>query len=137
MVKIISVTLILISWLFFIQCSPSKPSQKSESEHSAETQWVEKSLYINEALSIQYIDQLSSDLLKGGQEIFTGTIYRAGNEPFTFLALYVNDSTSYPLIGNKDFLKLIDSKQGENVTLAGKKIDHLKKQAIQVEFFQK
>lgn len=105
MVKIISVTLILISWLFFIQCSPSKPSQKSESEHSAETQWVEKSLYINEALSIQYIDQLSSDLLKGGQEIFTGTIYRAGNEPFTFLALYVNDSTSYPLIGNKDFFK--------------------------------
>lgn len=52
----------------------------------------------------------------------TGKIFMTGNEPFTHLALMVDENTTWILNGNAEVIKMLRSHQGEiaEVTFSGR-----------------
>jgi len=77
--------------------------------------------------------------MKGGKEDIqvTGRIYVMGNEPFTQVAIQLDDGKVYALIGEYD--KDLRALQGKRVTVSGKLSGKTSRgaEAIEVKSFQR
>lgn len=127
---------ILLSVLF--SCTPTKSSSDSQSlPDSSALVSVKPNMNIDESIPTQFVDRISADLLDKNITVYQGKIYRSGNEPFTRFALYVSDTESYPVIGNKEFYAFIETQQDASIVLAGEKIERLNQLWIRVLYVQK
>ena len=122
----------------FLSCTPTKSTSDSQSvPDSTVSVSVRPNMNIDASIPTKFVDKISAEMLDKNISVYQGKIYRSGNEPFTRFALYISDTESYPVIGNKEFYAFIETQQDASVVLAGEKTERLNQPWIRVFYVQK
>ncbi|MEX0610244.1 MAG: hypothetical protein WD016_08875 [Balneolaceae bacterium] len=110
--------IVLLSVSLFWGCG-SRDSQDQESAYSAND--TTQSEITESAIDTLVTEKLTSDADTSGLIEKSGTLNFSGSEPFVTPTLFVSDSASFRLMGDRRFMKeTFDSINGKHVTIYGK-----------------
>lgn len=126
MKKIYRLSLICISLIFLFSCATKelkesenlKPDPAEKMEKKARNIQVPHNVMgLDETLTTQWVKTIPQE---EGIITVSGPIGITGNEPFTFVVLYVNNQTGYALSGDQKFMNFLTNQQHNQITVAGK-----------------
>lgn len=126
MEKIYRLSLLSISLIFLFSCATKevKDTENLKTDPAGKTATKARNIQVphnivglDETVTTQWVKTVPQE---EGIITVSGPIGITGNEPFTFVVLYVNEQTGYALSGDQKFMNFLTNQQHTQITVAGK-----------------